>query len=267
MTNGKPCWDATKAYFHEDGTVHAWWAPEDPDSVHYEHFSEQLRWLVSQVNWSGKRVLDVGTGKGRLALAAALKGARVTALDLSGEMLGDAHRAAQDAHVIIGLTLADAESLPFPDHSFDLVSCVEGLMHFPDAGGALREIARVTKPGGMVILSVTNWLCLTALTRQINRLARFLRSGPAQGPRIFWYYSLWGLHRLAARAGMTIVKAHGQGLLQATARLPLGRGRFLPLVPRPLADWFFHRVEPAFRETPLLAFMGTISVTCRTKDD
>lgn len=170
MTNQKPCWDATKAYFGQDGTVHGWWTPEDRNAIHYRHFSEQLRWLVSQVDWSGKRVL------------------------------------------------------------------------------------------------VTNWLCLTALTRQITRLVGFLRSGRAQGTPIFWYHSLWSLRRLAASAGLRIVKLHGLGLLQATARLPLGRGRFLPLVPRPLADWFFRRVEPAFRETSLLAFMGTISVVCRTSD-
>lgn len=267
MTNRKPCWDATKAYFHKDGTVRVWWAPEDPDSIHYEHFREQLRWAVAQVNWSGKRVLDVGTGKGRLALATALHGGRVTGLDLSGEMLGKTRRAAHDTQLAIGLTLGDAELLPFPDHVFDVVSCLEALMHFPRPDCALKEMARVVKPGGTVILSVTNWLCLTALTRQITRLVGYLHSGRPQGPQIFWYHSLWHLRRLAASAGLTILKTHGQGLLQATARLPLGRGRFLPLVPRRFADWFFGRIEPALRDTPLLALMGTISVVCETKND
>ncbi len=264
MTNPKPCWDATKAYFHEDGTVHTWWDPESRDSIHYHHFREQLRWVVSQAEWSGKRVLDIGTGKGRLAVATALEGAHVTGLDLSGEMLRDARLAARDAHLSIGFTLGDAELLPFPDQVFDIVTCVEALMHFPHPDFALRDMVRVTRPGGMVILSVTNWLCLTALARQVTRLIGHLRSAPAQGPDIFWYHSLWSLRRLAVSAGLTIVNTHGQGLLQATARLPLGRGRFLPLVPGPLADWFFRRVEPVFRETSLLAFTGTILVVCRT---
>lgn len=267
MTNPKPCWDATKAYFRQDGTVHTWWAPESRDSIHYQHFLEQLRWVVSQVDWSGKCLLDVGTGKGRLAVAAALSGAQVTGLDLSGEMLRDARCIAQDAHLSIEFTFGDAELLPFPDQVFDVVSCLEALMHFPHPDVALSEMARVTKPGGTVILSVTNWLCLTALARRLTSLVRYLHSGSAEDPAIFWYYSLWRLRRLTASAGLKTVKTHGQGLLQATARLPLGRGRFLPLVPRPLADWFFRRIEPVLRETRLVAFMGTILVVCHTSDD
>ena len=267
MTNPKPCWDATKAYFRHDGTVHTWWNPESPDSIHYHHFREQLRWVVSQVDWSGKRVLDIGTGKGRLATAAALHDGRVTGLDLAEEMLRDARRDAKKASSSVELTLGDAEALPFPDKSFDVVTCLEALMHFPHPDLALREMARVTKPGGTVVLSVTNWLCLTALARRVSRLISSLRPGRDQDPAIFWYYSLWSVRRLAVSAGLTIVRRRGQGLLQATARLPLGRGRFLPLIPRPLADWFFRRIEPVLRETPLLAVMGTIMVVCRTRND
>jgi hypothetical protein len=114
---------------------------------------------------------------------------------------------------------------------------------------------------------MTNWLCLTALARKVSGLIEYLHRGPVKGPAFFWYYSLWRLRRLAAGAGLKIIRTHGQGLLQETARLPLGRGRFLPLVPRPFADWFFQRVEPVLRETPLAACMGTILVVCRTSDD
>ena len=268
MTDPMPCWDATKAYFRQDGTVHTWWDPESPDSIHYQHFLEQLRWVVSQVDWCGKRVLDIGTGKGRLAIAAALRGARVTGLDLSEEMLKDARHAAKDVRSVIGFALGDAELLPYPNQVFDVVSCLEALMHFPHPDVALREMVRVTKPGGVVVLSVTNRLCLTALTRRITRLVLCLRPALRQGgPQVFWYHSLWSLRRLAASAGLTLVKTHGQGLFQATARLPLGRGKFLPLAPRPLADWFFQRIEPVLRDTPLLAFMGTIVAICRTSSD
>lgn len=264
MTNPKPCWDATKAYFYQDATIHTWWAPEAPDSIHYHHFREQLSWVVSQVEWSGKRVLDIGTGKGRLAVAAALRGARVTGLDLSAEMLRDGRQAARDASLSLGFALGDAELLPFPNQMFDVVTCLEALMHFPRPEVALPEMARVVRSGGTVIFSVTNWLCLTALTRRIARLSSRLRHpGRTKELQIFWYRSLWSLRRLAACAGLTILKTHGQGLLQATARLPFGRGRFLPLVPGRLADWFFCRVEPALRDTPLLALMGTILVVCQ----
>jgi len=267
MPNPKHSSEATKAYFRQDGTVCGWWNPESRESLHYRHFREQLRWVLSQVDWTNHRVLDLGTGKGRLAVAAASVGAQVTGLDLSSEMLVEARRTVRDARLTVDLALGDAELLPFPCRAFDVVNCLEALMHFPCPDVALKEIRRVTRPGGIVVLSVTNRVCLTALVRWLGRLPGYLLGSRTRQPRIFWYHSLGDLRRLTASAGLMILRTHGQGLLQATARLPLGRGRFLPLVPRVLADWFFERIEPALRDTPLLALMGTILVVCRAGSD
>lgn len=257
--------DATKDYFRQDGTVHSWWAPESPCDGHYGHFQEQMRWVVAQTDWAGKSVLDIGTGKGRLAVAYGLKGARVTALDISREMLADARTAASAANVSVPLILGDAERLPLPTATFDVVSCIEAIMHFPHPLAALREIARVVKPGGTVLLSTTNRFRLLALVRWPDRALDRLRHGTPTGPRIFWAHSLWESRRLLAQARLKPEKTHGQGLLQA-ARIPLGRGRFFPLVPRALADWFFVHVEPRLRETWLLALMGTVMFVCRPVD-
>lgn len=254
--------NATKSYFYQDGTVRTWWSPESPDNLLYDHFREQLRWVTEQVAWPGKEVLDVGTGKGRFAVEYARRGARVRALDISREMLSLARAAATQAGVQVEFGLGDAEQLPFPDGAFDVVSCMEAIMHLPNPASALKEMVRVTKPGGTVLLSMTNRLRIAALTRWLGDTLRRLRNGGTGEPEILWCYSVWEFRRLLADAGLEIQHMRGQGLLQATTRLPLGGGRRLPLIPRRLADWSFTHLEPPLRASPLMAIMGTINVVC-----
>jgi ubiquinone/menaquinone biosynthesis C-methylase UbiE len=97
------------------------------------------------------KALDVATGAGHTALAMASHVARVIASDLTAEMLGETARLARER----GLTnletrTADAESLPFPDASFDLVTCRLAFHHFPHPDAAVREFARVLKPGAVL---------------------------------------------------------------------------------------------------------------------
>ncbi|MCZ7568439.1 MAG: methyltransferase domain-containing protein [Ardenticatenaceae bacterium] len=254
--------NATKTYFAQDGTVRTWWSPESPNDLLYDHFREQLRWVAEQVAWPGKQVLDLATGKGRFAIEYARHGADVQALDISGEMLRIASATAAEAGVQVRFGLGDAECLPFPDATFDVVSCMEAIMHLPDPASALREMVRVVKPNGIVLLSMTNRLRLAALARWPAETLRRLRPGGPGHPEIMWCYSIWEFRRLLADAGLEIEQIRGQGLLQATTRLPLGGGRRLPVIPRRLADWSFTHLEPPFRESPLMAVMGTIMVVC-----
>lgn len=100
------------------------------------------------------RILEVAAGTGIVteALAAALTEAEVVATDLNQAMLDVA--AARGLPARISLLAADAQALPFPDASFDLVVCQFGAMFFPDRAGAYREAKRVLKPGGRVLFSV-----------------------------------------------------------------------------------------------------------------
>lgn len=99
---------------------------------------------------SGWRVLDVCCGPGMLADGASKRGAEATGLDFSVQAVDLASRLAPKARFKQG----NAQSLPFPDASFDSVLCGYGLMQLPSPETALREMLRVLRPGGRVALSV-----------------------------------------------------------------------------------------------------------------
>ncbi len=100
---------------------------------------------------AGESVLDVGTGTGVVAVTAARAGAQVTALDLTPELLGHARenaRIAQQESIV--WTEGDAENLPYPDASFDVVVSQFGHMFAPRPDVAISEMRRVLKPGGRI---------------------------------------------------------------------------------------------------------------------
>ncbi|WP_221239509.1 class I SAM-dependent methyltransferase [Sphingomonas xinjiangensis] len=96
------------------------------------------------------RVLDVATGTGALALAAARKGARVLATDFSPGMV--ARVTAHGLPNLEGRTM-DGQALDLPDAAFDLVFSVFGVMMFPDWRKGIGEMARVTRPGGKGVIA------------------------------------------------------------------------------------------------------------------
>jgi SAM-dependent methyltransferase len=100
---------------------------------------------------TGQTVLDVGTGTGVVAITAARAGARVTALDLTPELLAQARENAAIARrEDIVWTEGDAENLPYPDASFDVVLSQFGHMFAPRPDVVVAEMRRVLKPGGRI---------------------------------------------------------------------------------------------------------------------
>jgi demethylmenaquinone methyltransferase/2-methoxy-6-polyprenyl-1,4-benzoquinol methylase len=96
----------------------------------------------------GERVLDLAAGTGMSSQPFARAGAQVVAADFSPGMLaaGRRHRPG------LSFTAADAVRLPFRDAGFDLATCSFGLRNVTDVDRALRELARVTRPGGRLVL-------------------------------------------------------------------------------------------------------------------
>jgi len=97
--------------------------------------------------------LDIATGAGHMALAFAPHVARVTASDITPEMLTETAKLAAGKGIAnLDTKLADAEALPFPDGQFDLVSSRIAPHHFPNQPRFLAEVHRVLKPGGTFAL-------------------------------------------------------------------------------------------------------------------
>jgi ubiquinone/menaquinone biosynthesis C-methylase UbiE len=99
---------------------------------------------------AGTRVLDVAAGTGNASLPAAARGGRVTASDLTPELLEAGRQRADAEGLELEWTQADAERLPFPDGSFDVVMSAIGVMFAPHHQAAADELVRVCRPGGTV---------------------------------------------------------------------------------------------------------------------
>lgn len=96
----------------------------------------------------GLKVLDAGAGTGRLSLKLYKAGARVTALDISPEMLAKLKRKNRDIELVEG----DMEDMPFEDGSFDMVFSSLALVHLKEADKFLNECYRVLKDDGKLVL-------------------------------------------------------------------------------------------------------------------
>lgn len=104
---------------------------------------------------SGQRVLDVAAGNGNASLAAARRWCDVVATDFVPALLGRARERADAERLTMEFREADAEALPFPSESFDIVVSTFGVMFTPDQDRAATELLRVCKRGGKIGLA--NW--------------------------------------------------------------------------------------------------------------
>jgi phosphatidylethanolamine/phosphatidyl-N-methylethanolamine N-methyltransferase len=186
------------------------WAPVY-DLVFGSVFERARNAAVAATNRVGGRVLDVGVGTG-MCLPLYAPTTRVVGVDLSEAMLAKARKkvAEQSLHHVEALEVMDAESLAFPDASFDVVVAQYVVNTVPHPEAALDEFARVLKPGGEIIL--------------INRV------GAEEGPRRTIEHLLMPVtQRLGWRSDFPwerfarwIERAEGMRLLERRPVPPLG---------------------------------------------
>ena len=246
-----------KDFFLNDN-VPAWWNDEDWPSILREYFDEQVSILVSLSNWEGTTVLDAGTGFGRFSRAIAEAGASVHAVDISRGMVGTA-RLRTNNLVNPKWYVGDVENLPFHEETFDVVLCMETLMHVPDPSQAVRELARVTKPGGKVIFGINNRFSLhnLILSAQVHTgVYRWLRNRTS--PQIHRTDTLGRLQTWVREGELNVQDVIGIGLLHPAAMQVLP-GRDVSLIPPAVSRWMLNRERnSALRSSCLLRLMKAI---------
>jgi SAM-dependent methyltransferase len=104
---------------------------------------------------AGERFLDIATGTGGVALAAARAAAEVTGLDISADQLAKARTAAEAEGLPIRFDEGDTQELPYEEQSFDVVASAFGVIFAPDHARAASELTRVCRHGGR--LGITAW--------------------------------------------------------------------------------------------------------------
>jgi ubiquinone/menaquinone biosynthesis C-methylase UbiE len=146
---------------------------------HRYETESHIREVVGFDGWRGRDVLEVGCGLGTDGINFARAGAAYTGIDLTEASIELVRRRFEIEGLNADLKVADAESLPFTDASFDLVYSHGVLHHTPDTERAIDELYRVLRPGGvaMVMLyhknSYNYYVNIMALRRMGARLLRF----------------------------------------------------------------------------------------------
>jgi SAM-dependent methyltransferase len=157
-----------KAYYR--WVYPAWW----------EHRAPQLGWSSYDARLldlldarPGDRALECGIGTGeRYAIRLAQRGVRVHGVDLADSLLRQCLRRGGEAGGAIAAQQADIEALPYRDGAFERVYSFSTLWYVPSLAAALREMVRVTKPGGTIVFDLLNALHLTPALAYLATLTK-----------------------------------------------------------------------------------------------
>lgn len=229
--------DPTRAYYDEFSRAYeARRRPNDPSGYHA--LIDDLEVDVVRRYGVGREVLECGCGTGLLLERFAEFASRAEGIDLSPRML-DAARAR-------GLTVTEGSvtRLPYPDASFDLACSFKVLAHVPEIGRALAEMARVVRPGGVVLAEFYNPLSFRGLLKRFGpagRISKFTKEDAVYTR----FDPPWVVSRITP-PGCTFERAFGVRIVTpAAAAMRLPGARFV-----------LPRLERALSGTPLAFFAG-----------
>jgi ubiquinone/menaquinone biosynthesis C-methylase UbiE len=186
----------------------------------YDRFSRYMeggaRDFYERLNVSpGSQLLDVACGSGQLALMAARDGAKVTGVDIAGNLVERARARARAEGLAARFEEADAEALPFDDAQFDVVVSLIGAMFAPGPERVAQELLRVCVPGGTIAMA--NWTPQGFVGQMFKAVSKFIAPSGMPSP------VLWGDEEtVRARLG------HGLSDLTLTRRQYLFSYPFAP---------------------------------------
>ncbi|MFN2462807.1 MAG: class I SAM-dependent methyltransferase [Candidatus Dormibacteria bacterium] len=172
---------------------HNLWMQIDWSVGQYETTAAQLlpaaRSVVDRAALApGERVVDVGCGTGNAALLAAAQGAHVTGIDPAARLLEVARQQAAERELDARFVQGEAAAIPMEDASADVSLSVFGVIFAPDAVAAVAEMARVTTPGGRIVLSA--WIPEGAMLECVNVYQNAVMKAvgaPAGPPGFAWH--------------------------------------------------------------------------------
>ena len=133
---------------------------------------------------AGEKILDVATGSGNAALSAARRFCEVTGVDYVPALLERGRERAAAERFEINFVEGDAEDIPFPDASFDVVLSTVGSMFAPDQEKAADELLRVCRPGGKI--GMANWTPDGFIGQMFKATSRYVTPPPGLKPPVLW---------------------------------------------------------------------------------
>lgn len=132
----------------------------------------------------GSRMLDVACGAGQLTIPAARAGVHATGVDIATNSLEQARARAAAEGLDVRFDEGDAEALPYPDASFDVVTSLVGAMFAPRPERVAAELVRVTKPGGRILL--VNWTPNSFVGGMFRAIGKHVPPSPGVPPAGLW---------------------------------------------------------------------------------
>ncbi len=132
----------------------------------------------------GSRLLDVGCGTGQTAIPAARAGVDVTGIDIASNWIDVARARAAAEGLNATFDVGDAEQLPYPDASFDVVISMVGAMFAPQAERVASELLRVCKPGGRVLM--VNWTPTGMVGQMFKAIGKHVPPPAGVAPAALW---------------------------------------------------------------------------------
>jgi SAM-dependent methyltransferase len=183
-------------------------------------------------------ILDIGCGAGPLALRLARAGAQVTGVDIATNLLAQARAQAKAQGLSVRFDEGDAEALPYPDSSFDMVVSQFGVMFAPRPPVVVSEMARVCRPEGRSVLF--NWTASGWVGQLFRTVARHAPP-PPNAPLPMAWGDESAVRNYLAPAFQDIVVERGNYAL----RFPFG--------PAAVADFFLQNMGPIQRSFASLA--------------
>ena len=133
---------------------------------------------------AGDKVLDIATGSGNTAISAARRFCETTGIDYVPELIEYARKRAEVEGLEITFEVGDAEDLPYPDASFDVVLSTLGVMFAPNQEKAAEELLRVCRPGGKI--GLVNWTPDSYIGNMFRTHGKHVPTPPGIKPPPLW---------------------------------------------------------------------------------